>query len=69
MIVELSHTEQAYAHARKAVEHYQRLLLEGGMDAELQRFFRRQLVRAVFARGQARRAIEQEENDYEVVGR
>ena len=63
----MTHAEQAYTHADKAISHYQRLLAGAGLTQADKLMFRKLLLRACAARWQAREAIEEAtEVEYEV---
>jgi hypothetical protein len=56
----MSHAEQAYQHADKAIAHYQRLLAGRGLTRADQRTARLCLIRMVFARAAALDRMESE---------
>jgi len=55
----MTHAEQAYQHADKAIQHYTRLIA-GHLSPAQRRGARIQLVKMVFARAAARKRIERE---------
>lgn len=57
----MSHIEQAYTHADKAILHYQRLLAGHGLTQKDKRMFRLLLIRAVFQRAEARALLSEVE--------
>lgn len=62
----MNHAQAAYEHADKAIHHYQRLLTGAGLTRADKRMFRLLLIRAVFARCEARQILERSDA-YEMV--
>jgi len=56
----MNHAEQAYAHADKAIAHYQKLLA-GSLSPHQRERARLELIRMVFARAAALRQMEEAE--------